>query len=639
MTDDHSEEAGLRREPGSRLSLSWPRIVFLALSLVSLVVCAVGGVFHYRKWAWGNPWQLVGWLLSMLFLLLAFSPPPGEVVRRLRASLNWKTAFFVFWVLVFTASRLWHFSTAPWNGNALFDESGWDLFFLKDYVIGHPYQAAWFHVPISRETLFHYYIWSFFGLFGYNILSYEAALFVIWCAIFLFTLLLVDLLFSSHIVTSITALIFNFLPFAFIYTFAGYRYPMGTVLCVISLYFLYRGFKIASSFSLSLGGIAAGLCVASSISGKQYIFVLVLSGVIYAGLHWRTATAKLKWEVPIIAYGCLAAAIPLLCYIAFSLEYYTLYETALIRYFWVDPPGSHARALWQCFFSVPGPRFFIPDTLPIPLPYYCFLLPGLALAVWQKRYEIALLGTIPVVGAFIVTPWENRLLLPIPFWIILMGFAFAALGRVKLHPGLKVLLWGVSALLVSAGLFPSIQYIYKKTENPLSIRYYAQEEVAVSRFLKDVVAGREPANPPRLERNEFNRIPGIPDPPYETLICQRDSFSIIHVFLHDYDDARILSFCGGMGFEVQTEQQVWSANKKALVTHVWNRKDLKLIWERGPKTQRIIQMFEPFRDIGRDEILSYSFAGKERSFYVLTFQSKDIGRLQERVWALPDNLN
>ena len=631
-------EAGLAREPGSRLSLSKSRIWFLCLSLVSLVVCVVGAVLHYRKWAWGNPGQLAGWLLSMLFLLLAFSPRPGEVARRLRASLNWKTVFFLFWILVFTASRLWNFKTAPWNGNALFDESGWDLYFLKHYVIGHPYQAAWFHAPLSRETIFHYYVWSFFGLFGYNILSYEAALFGIWCATFLFTLLLVDLLFDSRVVTSITALISNFLPFSFIYTFAGYRYPMGTVLAVISLYFLHLGFKIRSSFSLALGGITAGLCVASSITGKQYLFVLLLFGVIYAGLHWRTVTPRLKWEAPIIAYGCLAAAVPLLCYIAFTLEHYTLYENALIRDFWRSAPGSHVRPLWQCFFTFPGPRFFIPDTLPIPLPYYCFLLPGLVLAVWQRRFEIALLAIIPVVGAFIATTWENRLLLAIPFWMILMAFTVEALLRVKLQPILKVLLWAIAAVVAWAGWFPSVKYIYSKTKSPASIGYFAQQEVAVSRFLRDVVAGRAPANPPRLERNEFNRIPGIPDPSYETLICQREAFSIIHLFLHDYDDEKILSFCDGLSFFVPTEQQVWSANKKALAIYVPGSKDLKLIWERDPKTQKMITMFQPFRDIGREEFLSFSFAGRDRTFYVLTFQSRNIPQLQERVKALPDNL-
>ncbi len=49
--------------------------------------------------------------------------------------------------------------------------------------------------PISRETLFHYYVWGFLKLFGFNILSYEAALFVIWLTTFVFTLLLVDLFF------------------------------------------------------------------------------------------------------------------------------------------------------------------------------------------------------------------------------------------------------------------------------------------------------------------------------------------------------------------------------------------------------------------------------------------------------------
>ena len=81
-----------------------------------------------------------------------------------------------------------------------------DLGYLKSNVIGHPYQASWFHGIISRETLFHYYVWGFLKLFGFNILSYEAALFVIWLTVFVFTLLLVDLFFRSYVVTSVTAL-------------------------------------------------------------------------------------------------------------------------------------------------------------------------------------------------------------------------------------------------------------------------------------------------------------------------------------------------------------------------------------------------------------------------------------------------
>src|ERR1700747_637457 len=244
----------MKLAPG-KSGLPMRRILFLGLSLIATAICAWAGAAHYRKLAWGDPWQPIGWLLSMFFLLCAFLPEPRGLATGFKSLIKPKTAFFLFWILFFIISHLWNFRTAPWNGNALFDESGWDLWFLKSYVIGHPYQAAWFHPPVlSRETLFHYYVWGFLRLFGYNILSYEAALFCIWLTIFTFMLLLVDLLFGSYVVTSTAGLIFNFLPFAFIYTFAGYRYPMATALAVVSLYFLHLGFRTASRFFLSLGG-------------------------------------------------------------------------------------------------------------------------------------------------------------------------------------------------------------------------------------------------------------------------------------------------------------------------------------------------------------------------------------------------
>src|ERR1700730_16321642 len=274
---------------------STPRILLLSLSFVSLVLCVISATAHYLKCASGNRGQPVGWLFSMFFLLLAFSPPLRQIAASLKSLIKPKTAFFVFWILVFVVSHLWNFNTAPWNGNGLFDESGWDLWFLKSHIIGRPFQPVWpDHVPLARETLFHHYVWGFFRLFGYNILSYEAALFVIWCTTFIFTLLLVDLFFRSYIVTSLTALIFNFLPFAFIFTFAGYRYPMATALCVASVYFLHLGFKTASAFFLSLGGITAGLCLASAIPGKQYVLALLLFDLLSRGLYWKTLKRNVK---------------------------------------------------------------------------------------------------------------------------------------------------------------------------------------------------------------------------------------------------------------------------------------------------------------------------------------------------------
>jgi DNA-binding beta-propeller fold protein YncE len=621
------------------------RILLLALSVISLVTCVIGGIAHYRKATWGDPWQPIGWLLSMLFLLAAFTANPRELAGRFKSLANPKAAFFLFWILFFVISHLWNFRTAPWNGDALFDESGWDLWYLKTFVIGHPYQAAWLHFPISRETLFHYYVWGFLSLFGFNILSYEAALFVIWLTTFLFTLLLVDLFFRSYIVTSVTALVFNFLPFAFIYTFAGYRYPMAVALAVVSLYFLHVGFRSRSPFCLSLGGIAAGLCLASSISGKQYLLGLAVAAPLYGLFYWRCLKQIVTWtSLALFVYAFLAGAASILLYIVFNRENYTLYESSFLRDFWHAaqsapfPVGIRPfiDQLRSCFFTIPGFRFFIPDTLPIPLPYYWFLVPGVFLAVWEKRFEIVLLATIPVFGAFIAKAIENRLLLPIPFWMILMSFTVAWLLKLRPWPGVQVVVGAVAALILLSGLIPSIRYIYSKTTSPFSIRYYAQHEVAVSRFLRHVVAGQEHPSPPHLEHNELNRIEGIPDASYDTFVCQDDAYSIIHLFFRDYDDDKILSFCGGYPFfYVMTEQDVWNANKKAVTTYVPGNKNLKLIWERQPKTERIIKMFQSLRDFGTEDSISFSFGGRTRTFYVLNIPSENIPQFQQRVSAFP----
>jgi DNA-binding beta-propeller fold protein YncE len=548
--------------------------------------------------------------------------------------------------LFFVVSHLWNFRTAPWNGGALFDESGWDLWYLKTYVIGHPYQAAWLHFPISRETLFHYYVWGFLRLFGFNILSYEAALFVIWLTTFLFTLLLVDLFFRSYIVTSVTALVFNFLPFAFVYTFAGYRYPMAVALAVVSLYFLHVGFRNGSPFCLSLGGIAAGLCLASSISGKQYLLALAIAAPLYGLCYWRRLKQGVTWtSLSLVGYGFLAGGASILLYIVFNYENYTLYEASFLRDFRHAmqsapfPVGIRPfiDQLRSCFFSIPAMRFFIPDTLPIPLPYYWLLVPGVVLAFWEKRFEIVLLATIPVFGAFIAKAIENRLLLPIPFWMILMSFTVAWILKLRPWPGVQVILGAVAALILLDGLLPSIRYIYSKTTSPFSIRYYAQTEVAVSRFLRHVVAGQEHPGPPQLEHNEFNRIQGIPDAPYDTFVCQADAYSIIHLFLRDYDDDKIMSFCGGYPFTfVMTEQDVWNANKKAVSNYLPANKDLKLIWERDPKTERIIKRFGSLGDLGTEDSISYSFGGRVRTFYVLNIPNKNIQQFQQGVSALPE---
>ena len=345
-----------------RSPLLTPRNILLGLSIVSLAICACAGTAHYRTAAWGDPWQPIGWLLSMLFLLAAFLPGREGLATGFKFLIKPKTAFFVFWILFFIVSHLWNFYTAPWNGDALFDESGWDLWFLKSYVIGHPYQAAWFHPPVlSRETLFHYYIWAFLRLFGFNILSYEAALFCIWLTTFVFSLLLVDLLFDSYIITSVTGLIFNFFPFAFIYTFAGYRYPMAVALAVVSLYFLYVGFRnevaVLPFHRRNRRRLMFGqLHIRQAISDGACDCCTSVRGVLLEELN-----AKCNMEFA--GRGCVWLSNrcrhnPSL-YRVQSRNDYTLYEAALVRDFWHAvqsapfPNGIRpfTKQLYDCFFS------------------------------------------------------------------------------------------------------------------------------------------------------------------------------------------------------------------------------------------------------------------------------------------------
>ncbi len=139
-----------------------------------------------------------------------------------------------------------------------------------------------------------------------------------------------------------------------------------------------------------------------------------------------------------------------------------------------------------------------------------------------------------------------------------------------------------------------------------------------------------------MERNEFNRIEGIPDSTYETFVCQGDAYSIIHLFLHDYDDGKVLSFCAEYPFFiVQSEQDVWNANKRTIASYAPSNKDLKLIWERDPKTERIIRMFQTLRDLGTEDSLSYSFEGRVRTFYVLNIPNRNIQQFQQGVSTFP----
>jgi hypothetical protein len=109
--------------------------------------------------------------------------------------------------------------------------------------------------------------------------------------------------------------------------------------------------------------------------------------------------------------------------------------------------------------------------------------------------------------------------------------------------------------------------------------------------------------------------------------------------LHDYDDEKILSFCAEEPMFVFTnDQDLWRQNKKILVGYVPHGKDLKIIWEKGSRAEGIIKMLKPARELGTEDSLSFSFAGRTWNFYVINIPNNNIRQFQEHVRALPDLL-
>src|SRR2546423_4871851 len=225
------------------------RRAFFVLFVLGTVACAIATSLHYTGKYRGNPITWLACVWCLVFLLATYFPSLREIKQW--ATGLWSERRFVrlFGVLalVFVVSHIWNFKTAPWNQNGLFDDAAWDIYFAKQHIFSHePFQAA-ISEGIAREVGFHYYLWPWFILFGYNLLTFNVALLVLGLTTFIFTCLIVHELFKNSLVTIVSALVFNFLPLHFIQTFVGHRYAMAAPLLTASLYFLMTGFSRRST--------------------------------------------------------------------------------------------------------------------------------------------------------------------------------------------------------------------------------------------------------------------------------------------------------------------------------------------------------------------------------------------------------
>src|SRR2546423_9261180 len=457
--------------------------VFFGLFVLSSAACALATSLHYTRKYPGNPISWVAWLACLFFLLATYLPSRQEI--RVWASSCWDGKRFLrvfgFLALLFVVRHVWNFKPAPWNQNGLFDDAAWDIYFAKKYIFTHePFQAA-VSEGIAREVGFHYYITFFFILFGYNLLVFNVALLILGMSTFFFIALIVQKLFGNYFVTIVSALVFNFLPFHFIETFVGHRYAMAAPLLTASLYFLITGFARPSPFRVALSAILAALCVESAIMGKHFLMCLLGAAVLWVATDYKRSLTREKIGLVVVfVLGVVAAMMPLIVFVYFNPVVYFAHERELTGLF-IQAYKNRATGALNPYLNDLKGIFFAPasfrrlamqDYVIIPFWYYAFLIPGMAIALIKKRFEIVLLATVPVGGAFISTAYDFRVLHSAPFWIILMAFAFHALTRLETVTRsylINLAVFAIAGWILAAGWIPSVRYLYAKSKNPYSI--------------------------------------------------------------------------------------------------------------------------------------------------------------------------
>ncbi len=622
-----------------------PAYLLLLLAILVSVACLISSSLHYTGKAYGNPVTWISWLLSMICFLTAFIVLKPELTVTKYTTVDQKPSYRSEVIILailsafFFVTHLWNFQTAPWNGNGLFDDAAWNIYEAKKFIFStEPFQAAFWRVGSSsaKGIVFHYYIMTIFKIFGYNLIVFNMAVLFLGFITWFFTVKLVYRLFNNHFIAIISALILNFLPLHFIHSFVGQRYAVAPPLLMASLFFLHTGFKNKSFPRIRFSSILAGLCAAGAIMGKHYVFGLIASlplATLFRKKYWTKTNLNLILS---FSLGFIITCVPILTYIYYTPAYYTLEGNYLKQFFeTVRTQGlnQYIDRCWLCFTGYIWHKWFLPDFPLIPFSYYIFLIPGIAWALIKKQFIYLTICAVSFGAAFVAGFSDYRILMVSPLWIVLMAFGLnyiiektKSLSKIFI----KVFIYVIIIAITGAGLFPCITYLNRLSKNPYSVRYFAQKDVAVSRFLRDIVAGvPEPRSTFRPQ--DFQKLSGLKEPDYDTLICIEYGYAVPHTFLYDYGAEKILSFEDDIPFNLVTTEELLNYNKNAIAAyHSVNHKDLKLIWEKTPKSELIINQFRKLKFLGHDEILSSSHAGVDFSFYILTIENKNLGLFKEK---------
>jgi len=328
-----------------------------------------------------------------------------------------------------------------------------------------------------------------------------------------------------------------------------------------------------------------------------------------------------------------------LAYIAFNYDVYATREqnllrdfTALLREGGFPAVKPHIDQITELFFAENSfRRQFLVDYKIIPFSYYLLVIPGMWLVLINRRFEIFFLSLIPVVGAFLSGAYDFRVLLAVPIWVLAMAYIINYVFSSKFNPRIKKggLMVVVSAIILP-GVISSILYISKVSNNPNHFYLLPHKDVAISRLIQDIVVGNtEPTSD--MKPDEFNRRIVGRKIEHVTLACPYSAYAIAHLYLQEFNDKKILSFCNQGIQSLKTQEEILRNNINAVLQHQPNNNDLKLVWEVSDRSSDIIRMFSKYNIFGEDEVLSDVIDENTFSVYILTIKSTNIRKFQEEV--------
>lgn len=261
--------------------------------------------------------------------------------------------------------------------------------------------------------------------------------------------------------------------------------------------------------------------------------------------------------------------------------------------------------------------------------YYVFLIPGLIISIRRKRFEVFWLSLVPIAGAFVSGSYDFRVLMAVPFWVIAMATSLDALAEIHWKKDIKLMIICVTVVVLAGGLIPSMRYIWQISHNANSVYFLPHTDVAVSRLVQDIAAGvKHPTS--SMKWNEFNRSDTV-GAPYDVLVAPKSAYAIMHLYLQDFNDKKILTFSDQGIEELQTTAQLFTDNLNAVAAYKSHGKDLMLIWERSDNVDDIIHFYSHYSRYGGDKTIVDSVDGRPFSLYLLTISSENISQFQREV--------